>query len=175
VVSTTYLAPDALRICSYLFKYGSGYFKPNSLYNIGPLIRAVELSREHWCKVLVIEASFIVLGQEVNVLFFFTGPYCIPIIELFITQVLSLMVLIKTDQNHSLPNDGTEKTPQCINMPILASSYHVGSGRLSTESHVGSNRTLVAFGALNAWLTKSDTKVIKHNLKLIVDFCYAIQ
>ncbi|TNN88003.1 hypothetical protein EYF80_001584 [Liparis tanakae] len=34
-------------------------------------------------------------------------------------------------QNHSLPNPGTENTPQWTKMPTLASSYHEGSGLAS--------------------------------------------
>ncbi len=40
-------------------------------------------------------------------------------------------------QNHSEPKEGTENSPQTRKIPIFASSYHSGSGRVSKESHVG--------------------------------------
>jgi len=43
-------------------------------------------------------------------------------------------------QNHSLPNAGTEYTPQWMNTPNLAWSYHVGSGLASRLVQSGSYR-----------------------------------
>ena len=47
-------------------------------------------------------------------------------------------------QNHADPYEGTENTPQCKKIPILASSYQGGMGLLSKDSQVGSYWTLKA-------------------------------
>jgi len=43
-------------------------------------------------------------------------------------------------QNHSLPNAGTEYTPQWMNTPNLAWSYHAGNGLASRLVQFGSYR-----------------------------------
>lgn len=40
-------------------------------------------------------------------------------------------------QNHSEPKLGTEYTPQCKNIPILALSYHSGNFRVSKSFQSG--------------------------------------
>ena len=38
---------------------------------------------------------------------------------------------------HSEATDGTLNTPQCMKIPILLSSYHLGNGRLSRDDQSG--------------------------------------
>ena len=45
-----------------------------------------------------------------------------------------LYSLLKYHSNHSVPNPGTLYSPHVIKIPILASSYHCGVGRVSKDA-----------------------------------------